>query len=112
MQDAYIVTHISDGDGHVLALYTIDGTRYGRLLLVFRHPEGELSRFKKYAASTLKPGYAIGTTTVVADSLDQVQAALQREGLVPEGQTQVAVEGTTFFDEVVAQLITGTIWAE
>jgi len=110
--DIYIVLNVSDLAGNVMALYTLNGTHYGRILPIFRSGQGELEQFREYAAASLKPGYKIETTAMLANNLDQVHDTLEQQNLLPAGESRVAVEGTAFFDEVIAQLITDTLWQD
>ena len=93
-------------------LYTVEGTHYGRVLFVFQVSGSELAKFRDYAQRTLTCGYEIKILLVMAENLERVHVELDKLNLLPAGQSRVAVEGTSFFDEVIAQLITGTIWAD
>jgi hypothetical protein len=108
----YFVLYVTRREDQFEEVYTLDGTRYGRLLLIFVESSRELETFKAYAQETLKPGYSIETAMIVAYNLDQVQVALEREEVLPSGTLVVAVEGTPFFDEVIDQLRAETIWAD
>jgi hypothetical protein len=111
MAVAYTVLGIACvGESKVRALFTLEETHYGRLLLVFTNTKGELKRYLAYAQATLKANYEIKTIAVVADNLDQVHSALERERLLPGGDTRVAVEGSELFDQVVAELLSDTLW--
>jgi hypothetical protein len=92
-------------------IYTLEGTHYGRLLPIFRL-NGELENFKRYAQQNIKSEYKIKTFIIVAESLEQVHRELEMRNLVPSGPSRVAVEGTSFFDEVFAQLMTDTLWGD
>ena len=107
---AYTLLQVFDAEDRSVALYTLGKTHYGQLLFIFKPPGGELESFKLYAQQSLKPGYTIKTLVVVAETLDQVHQALEEHNLVPGGESRVAVEGTDFFDECIAQLLTDTIW--
>jgi hypothetical protein len=108
MGETYIVVGVGGGDSEIRALYTLTGTHYGVLLLVFRSFDGEVRRFQAYVQQTLKPGYHANTILIVAKGIEEALAALQERGLVPSGP-RVAVEETPFFDEVIAELLADTI---
>ena len=107
----FIVLLIADSAGAVKTLHTINGTHYGRLLPVFREG-GELSSFKAWALHGLRPGYEIRTLLILAEDIDKVRVTLAARNLLPAGETRVALEGTDFFDEVIAQMLTDTLWAD
>lgn len=111
MAEQFVIITVSPVDGGSETLYTMIGTHYGRLLLVFR-PNGEFESFAQYARQTLKPEFKIETVLVIANDVNHLYDELERRKLLPFGPSRVAVEGTDFFDEVMAQLITDTLWAE
>ncbi len=110
VQDIYCAVVVSATDHDFEELYTLDNTHYGRLLLIFRIGDG-LETFREYAQQGLKPGYQAKTMMVIAHTLEDVRAEFDKRGLLPGGPSRVAVEGTPFFDEVLAQLVTDTLWA-
>jgi hypothetical protein len=107
----FIVVTVSPTSGSPETIYTLSGTHYGRLLLVFKG-DGELETFAEYARQTVKPGFVIKKVLIIANDLDQFHAEVQKRKLLPSGPSRVAVEGTPFFDEVIAQLMADTIWVE
>jgi hypothetical protein len=111
MPNIFTVVTVSSISGSPETVYTLSGTHYGRLLLVCTG-EGEIETFAEYARQTLKPGFEIKTVSIIARDLDQFRAEVKKRRLFPSGPSRVAVEGTAFFDEVIAQLMADTIWAE
>jgi hypothetical protein len=107
----YFVLLVSAVHHDFQVLYALSGTRYGQVIPIFR-VRGERESFKVYVEKSLKADYTIRTMMIVADNLDQVYSELTRRELIPGGQSRVAMEGTDFFDEVFAELMTGTIWIE
>jgi hypothetical protein len=110
MAFGFTVLQVFDAKDRGVALYTLSKTHYGQLLFIFRQPSDELENFKQYAQRSLKLKYTIKTLVVVAETIDQVHHALQEHNLLPSGESRVVVEGTVFFDECIAQLMTDTIW--
>lgn len=111
--NAYFVLYAAQREQDVRVALTLEGTRYGRLLLIFVNPWGdEFKVFKANAEASLKPGYTIEETVVQANTPEQVLAALEREGVLPQGELSAAVEGTPFFDQVIEQLHSDTLWAD
>lgn len=107
----YLVPYIADAQERAQVAYTIQ-TRHGQLLLVFVPGDRELPSFTEFAAATLKPGYVIRITAVVASSVSEVGKALKEEGLIPSSPTRLVEEGTPFFDQVIRELEDDTIWPE
>jgi hypothetical protein len=107
----FTVLLVSASDRNYEVLYSLSGTHYGRVIPIFR-VAGELESFKAYAQTSLSPNYEIKTMLIVADDLNQIYAELTKRNLIPSGASRVALEGTDFFDEVIAELITGTIWTQ
>jgi hypothetical protein len=106
----FCVLVVSAVDRDYEVLYTLDETHHGRVILIFRI-SGELESFKNYAQSAVRADYEI-KTMIIADDLDQVRAELTSRELIPSGPSRIALECTDFFDEVLAELMTGTIWAD
>jgi len=106
----YGLLQVVDVNKQPIALYTLDNTKHGRLLFIFRPPSRELDNFRAWAQRSLKAGYSIETMVVVADNLEQVHSKLQESNLLPEGSNCVSVEGTPFFNQVIRELIDNTIW--
>lgn len=110
-EDTYVVLAVADTAGNTKALYTLNGTRHGTILPIFRIG-GELDRFQSYAQQTLKEEFRIESILIVANNLNQIRVTLEERELLPSGQSRVALEGTDFFDEVIAELLSDTLWDE
>jgi hypothetical protein len=108
---AFIALYIVDAQERAQVAYTLQ-TRHGQLLLLFVSDDRELPNFARFAADTLKPGYSIRTTVVLASNVKEAGDALVREGLIPSTPTALVLEGTPFFEQVIQELVDDTIWPD
>jgi hypothetical protein len=105
----YLVLVITEEQNPLSTVFTLEETHYGRVLPVLLSRE-MLEDFQSFATSRLKTGQGIYNLGILAETFDQAELALRESDLLPLGTTLIAIEGTEFFDEIFAQLITNTLW--